>query len=118
MKKRMRSPYLGSLTSSSRSRSVNDFVGTTDTQDFYRFTVGDSGTLNVNLSRLSADADIDLLSSNGTVVSRSLNAGTRSEFITRDLTAGEYYIRVYQGTLANNTNYNLDLDFQTTFRQV
>jgi Bacterial pre-peptidase C-terminal domain len=109
---------LGSLSSSSRNLNVSDFVGTSDSQDYYRFNVGTTGTLSVNLTRLSADADLELLSSNGTVVSRSLNAGTRSEFITRDLAAGEYYIRVYQGTLSNNTNYNLDLDFQTTFREI
>ncbi len=106
----------GSLTNSSRSRSVNDFVGTTDTQDFYRFTVGERGTLSVNLARLSADADLQLLSSDGTVLSRSINMGTASEFITQNLVAGEYFVRVYQGLPNNNTNYNLDLDFQTAAR--
>lgn len=108
---------LGSLTSSSRSRSISDFVGTADTQDFYRFTVGDSGSLSVNLSRLGADADVQLLSSNGTLLSQSLNSGNTSEFITGNLVAGEYFIRVYQGSPTSNTSYNLDLDFQTTFRQ-
>ncbi len=106
----------GSLTNSSRSRSVNDFVGTTDTQDFYRFTVGERGTLSVNLARLSADADLQLLSSDGTVLSRSVNPGTASESISRELVAGEYFVRVYQGASNSNTNYNLDLDFQTASR--
>jgi hypothetical protein len=111
-----RAVNFGSLTNSSRSRSINDFVGTTDTQDFYRFTVGERGTVSVNLGRLSADADLQLLSSDGTVLSRSLNLGTAAESITRDLAAGEYFVRVYQGSSTSNTNYNLDIDFQTTAR--
>jgi hypothetical protein len=114
---RFRAVNFGSLTNSSlNSRSVSDFVGTSDTQDFYSFTVGTTGTLAVNLSRLGADANIQLQSSDGTVLGESLNTGTSSEFITRGLAAGQYFIRVYQGTTTSNTNYNLDWDFQTTFR--
>jgi hypothetical protein len=114
---RFRATNLGSLTSSFASNfSLSDFVGTTDTQDFYSFTVGSSGTLTVNLARLSADADIQLLSSDGSILSQSINTGNNSEFITRGLAAGQYFIRVYQGNTTSNTNYNLDLDFQTTSR--
>jgi Bacterial pre-peptidase C-terminal domain len=113
---RSRAVNFGSLTNSSRRYSVNDFVGTSDTQDFYRFTVGERGTLSVDLARLSADADLELQSSDGTVLSRSENRGTQSEFITQNLVAGEYFIRVYQGLSSSNTNYNLDIDFQPAFR--
>ncbi len=112
-----RASSLGSLTNSwNNSRSISDFVGTSDTQDFYSFTVGSSGILTVNLSRLSEDADIEILSSNGTVLSRSDRTNMASEFSRQNLVAGEYFIRVYQGTPSSNTNYNLDIDFQPNFR--
>lgn len=100
----------GSLTNFWSSRSVNGFVGSSDTQDFYRFTVETAGTLNINLGRLSADADLQLVSSNGTIIASSLEFGMTPESITQSLSAGEYFIRVYQGV--GNTSYNLDLEFQ------
>lgn len=115
---RSRAFNFGSLTSSLVSnRSISEFVGISDTQDYYRFTVGSTGTLTVNLDRLAQNADLQLISSNGLVLSESTNSSNRAEFITQSLTAGEYFIRVYQGNSTSNTNYNLDFDFQpTTFR--
>jgi Bacterial pre-peptidase C-terminal domain len=104
---------LGGLYRMFNNRNVTGFVGTSDTQDYYRFTVAENGVLNVNLGRLSADADLELISSTGAVIASSRKPGTASDFITSNITAGDYYIRVYQG-MSGDTNYNLDLDFTLT----
>ncbi len=46
-----------------------------------------------------------LLNSSGSVIASSLRGGSNPERITRQLSAGTYYIRVYCYT--GNTNYNL-----------
>jgi trimeric autotransporter adhesin len=100
---------LGFLGTGSRSRSFNGFVNSSDPQDYYRFTVDRSGTLNLSLDRLSADADVEILSSNGSVVARSAAFGTTPEQLLANLTAGDYYVRVYQAS--GNTNYTANLNF-------
>ncbi len=105
----------GFLTNINRGRNVNGFVETGDTQDFYRFRIAERGTLNIELARLIADADIELQSSNGVVLRQSILSGRESEFIIQDLMPGEYYIRVFQGIPGSNTNYDLNIDFQAAF---
>ncbi|MBD2500230.1 pre-peptidase C-terminal domain-containing protein [Anabaena azotica] len=97
---------LGSLTS---SRSISDFVGNIDTNDFYKFTLSDDAKFNLTLTGLTDNADLQLLNSNGASIQTSANAGTSNESISvTSLTAGTYYIRVYTTGLAN-TFYNLNL---------
>jgi trimeric autotransporter adhesin len=100
---------LGFLGSGSNSRSLNGFVNSSDPQDYYRFTVGQSGSLDLSLDRLSANADVQILSSNGTVIASSTAFGTAPERIITGLTAGDYYVRVYQ--VSGNTNYTANLNF-------
>ncbi|MFM7791693.1 MAG: PPC domain-containing protein, partial [Microcystis panniformis] len=78
-----------------------------DTNDYYRFSLGTSSNFSLNLTGLSADADVSLLDSNGSVITSSTNGGTSSESITRQLNAGTYYVRVYPRR--GSTNYNLSL---------
>ncbi|BBD58390.1 peptidase [Nostoc sp. HK-01] len=91
----------------SGTRTFNDFVGSTDLNDYYRFTLGSASNFSLNLSGLSADADVVLLNSSGATIQSSALAGTASENISRQLTAGNYYIRVYP--YSGNTNYTLAL---------
>jgi len=92
----------------SGSRNVTGWVGSTDYQDYYRFYVGTTSNFRLNLTGLSADADVQLLNSAGSVVQGSYWSGTGSELISRQLGAGTYYARVYQ--YSGNTNYNLSLN--------
>jgi hypothetical protein len=89
------------------STSYQDFVGSTDTNDYYRFTLTDTRNLALTLSGLSADADVQLLNSSGAVLQSSALGGTSSESISRQLTAGTYYIRVFP--YSGSTNYTLSL---------
>ena len=93
------------ITVGSSTTSYTDWVGSTDTNDYYRFSLANSGNFNLGLTGLTADADVQLLNSSGSVIASSVRAGTASESITSQLSAGTYYIRVYP--YSGNTNYNL-----------
>ncbi|WP_303862102.1 S8 family serine peptidase [Cylindrospermopsis raciborskii] len=95
---------IGNLTS---NQTFSDFVGSSDTNDYYRFDLNQTSTFNLTLNGLSADADTQLLNSSGTVIQSSQNGSTASESISRTLNAGTYYVRVYP--YRGNTNYTLTL---------
>ncbi len=89
----------------------NEWVGTADTQDFYRFTLTARSALNLTLTGLSYDADLQLIcdkNSNGIidsgeVLSSSVKGGSTNEAIFSYLNAGTYFARVYQ--YWGDTNY-------------
>jgi hypothetical protein len=97
---------VGALTSTTQSRK--DFVGTNDANDYYKFTVGSGGNVNVKLEGLSANANVFLLNSGGTTIASSQNGGTTAENLTKNLAAGTYFVRVAPAAGAN-TNYTLKL---------
>jgi hypothetical protein len=99
------------ITVGSSTTSYTDWVGSTDTNDYYRFSLANSGNFNLGLTGLTADADVQLLNSSGSVIASSVRAGTASESITSQLSAGTYYIRVYPYT--GDTNYNLAVSATT-----
>ena len=96
---------VGTLTA---TQSFSDWVGSLDTNDYYKFNVGTQSNFSLSLTGLSADADVQLLNSSGGVISSSENDGIVSESITRQLSAGTYYARVYQ--FSGDTNYSLSLN--------
>jgi hypothetical protein len=96
------------------SRTINEFIGGSDTSDFYRFQLNTTSDLTVSLGNLSADADVYLIQDSnlsgtidpGEIVAYSARYGDRSdEFSVQGLTAGNYYLWVnpFQGS----TNYSL-----------
>ena len=89
------------------SQSFTDWVGKRDRNDYYRFDLGQTSSFSANLAGLSADADLQLLSSSGLVLASSTNARSAAESISGELNAGTYFIRVYR--YRGNTNYNLTL---------
>ena len=95
------------ITVGSSTTSYTDWVGSTDTNDYYRFSLANSGNFNLNLTGMTADADVQLLNSSGSLIASSTNDGTASESITGQLSAGTYYIRVYP--YSGDTNYNLSV---------
>ncbi|MBE9008992.1 S8 family serine peptidase [Pseudanabaenaceae cyanobacterium LEGE 13415] len=90
-------------------RNWSDRVTTLDTNDYYRFNLVGTGNFNLSLSGLTADADVQLLNSAGTVLASSVRGGSLSESITQALTAGTYFVRVYSFASANNTSYALSI---------
>jgi hypothetical protein len=90
------------------TQTINDFVGTTDTDDYYRFSLSNNSNFNLTLAGLSADADLQLLDRNGNIIKSSLNGGTTAELIDATLNAGDYFVRVFPyGRI--DTNYSLNL---------
>jgi hypothetical protein len=86
-------------------QTFSDFVGSTDPFDYYHFRLSATSTINVNLTGLSTDADLQLISSTATSIQLSDATGTTSESITRTLAAGDYYVRVYR--YSGDTSYSL-----------
>lgn len=93
-------------------------------QDYFRFNLSSASSLELSLSGLSANADVELLDATGNLVQvnsvslRSTNEGTLTESINSILPAGIYYIRVIPGPPVDpgnaigttpSTNYNLDV---------
>ncbi|MEN9542023.1 MAG: hypothetical protein RLZZ459_2114 [Cyanobacteriota bacterium] len=91
----------------SGTRSLSDWVGSTDRDDYYRFDITQASSLSLVLNGLGADADLQLLSSTGALLGLSANGGNRADAISRTLDAGTYYARVYR--FSGDTNYNLTL---------
>jgi hypothetical protein len=96
---------LGTINS---TQTITEFVGSNDTNDYYLINLGANSNLNLSLTGLSADVDVQLLNSNGTSIAYSNRIGNPDEAINlSSLAAGNYYVRVYQ--YSGNSNYTLRL---------
>ncbi|MBP0002819.1 MAG: S8 family serine peptidase [Cyanobacteria bacterium SBC] len=89
------------------TRAVRDFVGTVDTEDYYRVCLDSDGSIGVMVRNSTADVDLELLRENGDVLAGSYNWGDRSEQFDRYLEAGTYIVRVVQ--YEGSTDYELVL---------
>ena len=95
------------------STTYTDWVGATDTNDYYRFSISENKNLSLTLTGLDDDADVELLDSTGALVAESGEFGTTSENLQAQLLAGTYYIRVYPSYSNDNTSYSLTLSAAT-----
>ena len=102
----------------SGTRTFNDSVGKTDTADVYHFVLDSDRNFSLSLTGLSSDADVRLYrdsNSNlavdaGELIGSSSNSGTSSDSLTSSLTAGEYFVEVFQyATNVTSNNYTLSL---------
>ena len=79
---------------------VNGFAGFTtrgvrDKNDWYKFTVGKSGEIDISLTGLTKNIGVALYGSSGNLIDWSDKSGSQSESILEDLGKGDYYTRVY-----------------------
>ena len=95
---------LGTLT---LQQVLTDTIGGSDVNDYYKFTTISDTQFRLDLMDLSADADVDLLDSSGTVINSSTSGGSASESISQDLASGTYYVRVYP--YSGSTSYTLKI---------
>jgi len=107
---------IGTFSSINTNYSTTDFVGNTgaiqDSNDYYKFNVANSGTINITLNGLGADANLELRNASG-VIQSDIQTGTTPESINYNLATGTtYYVRVSPGALSS-TNYNLQLSFSS-----
>jgi hypothetical protein len=86
------------------SKQESGWIGSTDTSDYYRFRTDRLADLDYSLTGLSDNANVQLLNSNGSIVSGSYKSGSQSEGYSHSkLAAGDYYLKIY----GKDTNYNL-----------
>jgi uncharacterized repeat protein (TIGR01451 family) len=94
----------------------NDFVGNVDPIDYYRFTLASPNGVILNLSGLSADADLELsqdkngdgVISSDEVIRLSEEINNQDENINIEaLPAGDYFVKVSQ--YDGDTNYTIAL---------
>lgn len=104
---------IGSVSSTT---TLSDFVGDTDTSDFYRFKLPSNSNFNLVLDGLTADADVRLIQDvnrnftidAGEVIALSDFGSSSPESINLSgLAGGTYYIQVSQ--FEGDTNYTLSL---------
>jgi uncharacterized protein YkwD len=102
------------LAIDSKEVVFRDSVGNADKTDFFSVNLGQISNLKVVVNGLVANADVDVLNSNGEAIARGSNGGNASELLNlSNLQAGTYYIRVYQAAEAGDSNYNLSLSAQS-----
>jgi subtilisin family serine protease len=103
------------------SINLTDFVGTSDSSDFYRFDINTRSDFNLRLDGLRADADVNLIRDknyNGIfdddeVINFSVNVGAAPDAINLpNLPPGTYYVQVYR--YLGSTNYDLNLSATTS----
>ncbi len=88
------------------TNEIRNSVSSTNLSDYYRFSVNTPSHLNLNLSELTANANLKVLDSQGNVLNASTNGGTMLETIDALLNVGTYYLQVYAGGDVQ-TNYLL-----------
>lgn len=99
------------------NRTFNDFVGSADPEDYFRFILNDVRNVNLVLSGLGDDADLRLyrdLNNNGAIdngelLVESIQSGTNADSINRTLDPGAYFVLVSRAFDGANTNYTLSL---------
>lgn len=79
---------------------IKGLVNPSGDNDYYKFVITTGGTITMTLTTLPANYHLRLLNSAGSTLQTSSNSGTTSETISRTVTAGTYYARVYP----SNTN--------------
>jgi len=88
------------------SQTYSDAVSTADPDDYYRFTLSGRSSINLTLTGLSGNADLQVLNGAGTVLQQSTNPGTAAEDVNlTDLSAGVYYVRVFAASGTTNAPY-------------
>lgn len=96
---------------SRRNWSLNDFVGTIDPGDYYRFDLSETGNFHLNLNGLSGNLDVALYDRLGRLIATSMRSGTAAETLDRGLDAGTYYLHIY--AQSGSSNYALQISTDT-----
>ena len=89
------------------SQTFIDRIDAIDSNDFYRFELLKNSTFSLALEGLSADVNVELIGTDGVVITSATADSVTAETIGQTLAAGVYYLRVYpQG---EDTDYVLSV---------
>ena len=95
---------LGDVTEWSPPQFVDgELDGSNGVVDYFSFSLTSTKLADIELRKLSFDADLFLEDSLGVVVSSSENAGTSNEWISIGLQEGDYFVRVVAKQSGANT---------------
>ncbi|WP_318285954.1 pre-peptidase C-terminal domain-containing protein [Limnospira fusiformis] len=86
--------------------------GIRNTTDRYEFTLASEAEVDISLTGLRGNADIQLKETNGSLLFDSTRPGNEAEQISQELKAGTYYLDVVPVGNAR-TNYTLDITAMT-----
>ena len=96
--------------------AFTDFVGVSDPNDFYRFTVGDPSLLNVALNQLTAGATVTLFDANQKPLLTSSGSGATAAILQGTFNSGTYFLRIAPEAGAKTT-YNLTVEVDLVLDQ-
>ena len=110
--------YIGGSLTSTSNTFQDSLNSSTDSSDFYKFTLSSSSIVNINLDGLGvgSDANLVLRNSAGSPITNSSTTGNVSETIRRSLTSSPsdtYYVQVLLVSGSANTTYSLSLSAET-----
>lgn len=107
------------VISPGQTRSFTEFVGETDSNDFYRFTITSNSDLNFRLGSVRNSARIQIIDDfnnnfiinegDGDILTSDLAYSDDNASITRALPSGAYYVRVIPYYSYGNTNYSVSI---------
>ncbi|NJL21305.1 MAG: DUF4394 domain-containing protein, partial [Leptolyngbyaceae cyanobacterium SM1_3_5] len=86
---------------------AKDAIGGADSEDYYKVNLTAPSNLNLTLEGLSADANLQLINSSGSIIGTATNPGTARDLLSTNLAAGEYFVRVFPASRNTSTNYDL-----------
>src|SRR4051812_8478463 len=84
-----------------------DSLSGKDRADYLKFDVANRGNINITLSGMKANIDIQLLNSSGQQLATSDNGGKSADRISRFINNGSYFIRIYPGKGFRGSAYRL-----------
>jgi ELWxxDGT repeat protein len=97
------------ITVEATPTAFTDFVGVSDPNDFYRFTVGAPSLLNVSLNQLTAGATVTLFDANQNPLLTSSGSGAAPATLQGTFNSGTYFLRIAPEAGAKTT-YNLTVE--------
>ena len=85
---------LGDITAVETQFPAASLDGSSDSVDYWRFTLSEARRVGLGLRRQDANADLFLEDAEGNVLYSSTEEGTANEWISQTLPAGTYFVRV------------------------
>ncbi len=104
------------------NNTFKDFAGTTDRNDYYRFTLNNNSDLTLTLAALTDGAQLQVIqdknnngqidNADGEILEGDYGYSGRNANISTALAAGTYFMRVFTDNSDDNTTYELRVGVQ------
>jgi hypothetical protein len=84
-----------------------DFITDSDPVDIYKFTLSTDNNISLLLNSTAGNVDLQLFTRTGELIGSSTNSSSLEDSILTALSAGTYYVRVYQPVAGEEASYQL-----------